>query len=149
MEIILKETIEKVGEKNTIVTVKNGFGRNYLIPAGKAVIANETNRKILANTLKFASRKEEAMLADYKVIAAKLEKANVTVGAKVGTTDKIFGSVTTHHLGEAIMAQLGIDVDRRRIEIEGEEIKTLGKYKANINLHESIQVVMDFEVVAE
>jgi large subunit ribosomal protein L9 len=149
MEVILKKSVENLGDKDAIVTVKPGYARNYLIPQGLAVTANETNRKILANSLKFKSKREEALLAEYKEIAAKLQKANLKVGAKVGSTDKIFGSVTTHHLAEAIKAQLGIEVDRRALTIQGEEIKNLGAYKLDIKLHDQIQVTLDFEVVAE
>jgi large subunit ribosomal protein L9 len=149
MEVILKKSVEKLGERDDVVTVKPGYARNYLIPQGLAVTANETNRKILANSLKFKSKREEAMLADYKEIAAKLAKATLKVGAKVGTTDKIFGSVTTHHLAEAIKTQLGIEVDRRVLSIQGDEIKSLGSYKLDVKLHEDVQVVLDFEVVAE
>jgi large subunit ribosomal protein L9 len=149
MELILKKSVEKLGERDDIVTVKSGYGRNYLIPQGLAVTANETNRKILANSLKFKSKREEALLADYKEIADKLSKATLKVGAKVGTTDKIFGSITTHHLAEAIKTQLGIEVDRRALSIPGDEIKSLGSYKLDVKLHNDIQVVLDFEVVAE
>lgn len=149
MEVILKKSVEKLGYKDDIVTVKPGYARNYLIPQGLAVTANDTNRKILANSLKFKEKRELAMLSDYREIAAKLEKANLKVGAKVGTTDKIFGSVTTHHLAEAIKTQLGIEVDRRALSIQGDEIKTLGSYKLDVKLHEQVQVVLDFEVVAE
>lgn len=149
MEVILKQSVEKLGEKDEIVTVKSGYARNYLIPQGLALTANDSNRKALANALKFKARKEEALLADYKAIAAKLEKAKLTVGAKVGTTDKIFGSITTHHIAEAIKEQLGVEVDRRALTIQGDEIKTLGKYKLDAKLHEQVQVEMDFEVVAE
>lgn len=149
MEVILKKSVEKLGYKDDIVTVKPGYGRNYLIPQGLAVTANETNRKILANSLKFKEKRELAMLSDYREIAAKLEKANLKVGAKVGTTDKIFGSVTTHHLAEAIKTQLGIEVDRRALSIQGDEIKSLGNYKLDVKLHDQVQVVLDFEVVAE
>jgi large subunit ribosomal protein L9 len=105
--------------------------------------------KMLNNKLKFKHKKEEAMLADYKVIAAKLVDMLITVGAKVGTTEKIFGSVTTHHLGDAIKAQAGVEVERKRIEILGDEIKTLGEYKAFIKLHKEVEFEMNFKVVAE
>lgn len=149
MEVILKKNVEKLGYKDDLVTVKSGYGRNYLIPQGFAVAANDSNKKILANSLKFKSRREDAMLTDYKEIAAQLAKANLQVGAKVGTTDKIFGSITTHHLAEAIKTQLGIEVDRRALTIQGDEIKTLGSYKLDIKLHEQVQVVLDFDVIAE
>jgi len=149
MKIILKKDVEFVGEADEVKTVKNGFGRNYLIPQGFAVIANEPNMKMLNNRLKFKHRKEEAMLADYKAIAEKLATAVIKVGAKVGTTEKIFGSITTHHLCDAIKAQAGVEVDRKRVEILGEEIKTLGAYKANVKLHKEVSFELNFEVIAD
>lgn len=149
MKIILKEDIEKLGYADDIVEVKNGYGRNYLIPAKKAVIANGPNVKMLNNKLKFKNLKEEAMLEDYKAIAAKLSTQTITVGAKVGTTDKIFGSVTTHHLCDSILAQAGVEVERRRVVIQGEEIKTLGDYVARVKLHKEVEFDLNFSVVAE
>lgn len=149
MKVILKKDVEFVGYADDVVEVKNGFGRNYLIPQGFAVIANESNIKMLNNKLKFKQKKEEAMLADYKVIAEKLAEAVIKVGAKVGTTDKIFGSVTTHHLCDAIKEQANIEIDRRRVEILGEEIKTLGAYKAKVSLHKEVEFELNFEVIAE
>ena len=104
---------------------------------------------MLTNKLKFKHRKEEAMLEDYKAIAVKLADQVITVGAKVGTTEKIFGSVTTHHLCYSIKAQAGVEVDRRRVEILGDEIKTLGEYKAKVSLHKEVEFEMNFKVVAE
>ena len=129
--------------------MKNGHGRNYLIPQKLAVIANESNMKMLNNRLKFKTKKEEAMLEDYKAIATKLGAMVITVGAKVGTTEKIFGSVTTHHLCDSIKAQAGVEVDRKRVEIVGDEIKTLGEYKAKVSLHKEVVFEMNFKVVAE
>lgn len=149
MKIILKEDIEKLGYADDIVEVKNGYGRNYLIPTKKAVIANEPNVKMLNNKLKFKNLKEEAMLEDYKAIAKKLSNQTITVGAKVGTTDKIFGSITTHHLCDAIAAQAGVEVERRRVEIQGGDIKTLGEYIAKIKLHKEVEFDLNFTVVAE
>ena len=149
MKVILKQDVEKLGYADDVVTVKNGFGRNYLIPQKLAVTANESNMKMLTNKLKFKHRKEEAMLEDYKAIAEKLSGQVITVGAKVGTTEKIFGSVTTHHLCDSIKNQAGVEVDRRRVEILGEEIKTLGEYKAKVSLHKEVEFELDFKVVAE
>lgn len=148
MEIILKERVIGLGEKDDLVTVKAGYGRNYLIPKGLAMIANTTNKKILANNLKFKDKREAAIVAEYTEIAEILKNNVVKVGAKVGTTDKIFGKVTTHHLVEAIKDQLNIEVDRRKVTL-GDEIKTLGSYQADLDLHEKVQAVISFEVVAE
>lgn len=149
MEIILTKRVIGLGEKDDKVTVKNGYGRNFLIPQGFAMIANSTNNKILANNLKFKDKREASIVAEYTEIKDILKSAVVNVGAKVGTTDKIFGSITTHHLAEAIKAQLGVEVDRRKITIQGDEIKTLGEYAAAIDLHEKVQAEVTFQVVAE
>ena len=148
MKVILKKDVEFVGKADDVVTVKDGFGRNYLIPQKLAVIANESNMKMLENQLKFKHKKEEAMLAEYKAIAEKLSDMLITVGAKVGTTEKIFGSVTTHHLCDAIKAQAGVVVDRKRVEIL-DEVKTLGEYKAKVSLHKDVEFELNFKVVAE
>ncbi|MCB0536771.1 MAG: 50S ribosomal protein L9 [Chitinophagales bacterium] len=149
MEIILKERVIGLGEKDDLVTVKPGYGRNYLIPKGLAMIANDSNRKILANNLKFKHVREKALIEEYTQIDNVLRGKVVKVGAKVGTTDKIFGKITTHHLVEAIKEQLGVEVDRRKVSFAGEEIKTLGEYTANVDLHEKVQSEVKFEVVAE
>lgn len=149
MEIILKERVIGLGEKDDLVTVKPGYGRNYLIPKGLAMIANDTNRKILANNLKFKHVREKALIEEYTQIDNVLKSKTIKVGAKVGTTDKIFGKITTHHLVEAIKEQLGVEVDRRKVSFAGEEIKTLGEYTANVDLHEKVQSEVKFEVVAE
>lgn len=149
MNIILTKRVIGLGEKDDLVTVKNGYGRNYLIPQGFAMIANVTNKKILANNLKFKDKREAGIIAEYTEIKTVLNSAVVRIGAKVGTTDKIFGSITTHHLAEAIKIQLGVEVDRKKITVQGDEIKTLGEYAADINLHEQVQAEVKFEVVAE
>jgi large subunit ribosomal protein L9 len=149
MNIILTKRVIGLGEKDDLITVKSGYGRNFLIPQGFAMIANVTNKKILANNLKFKDKREAGIIAEYNEIKAVLSSAVVKVGAKVGTTDKIFGSITTHHLAEAIKAQLGVEVDRKKITVQGDEIKTLGEYVADINMHEQVQAEVKFEVVAE
>ena len=149
MNIILIKRVIGLGEKDDLLTVKSGYGRNFLIPQGFAMIANVTNKKILANNLKFKDKREAGIIAEYNEIKAVLSSAVVKVGAKVGTTDKIFGSITTHHLAEAIKAQLGVEVDRKKITVQGDEIKTLGEYVAEINMHEQVQAEVKFEVVAE
>jgi large subunit ribosomal protein L9 len=149
MNIILTKRVIGLGEKDDLVTVKNGYGRNYLIPSGFAMIANVTNKKILANNLKFKDKREAGIIAEYNEIKVVLSSAIVKVGAKVGTTNKIFGSITTHHLAEAIKTQLGVEVDRKKMTIDGEEIKTLGEYSASLDLHEQVQASVKFEVIAE
>ena len=149
MKVILKKDVEFVGNADDVVKVKNGFGRNYLIPQKFAVLANESNMKVLNNKLKFKHKKEEALLAEYKEIAIMLADKVITVGAKVGTTEKIFGRVTTHHLCDSIKVQAGVEIDRKRVEILGDEIKTLGEYKAKVKLHKEVEFELTFKVVSE
>lgn len=149
MNIILTKRVIGLGEKDDLVTVKNGYGRNFLIPQGFAMIANVTNKKILANNLKFKDKREASIIAEYEEIKQVLASATVKVGAKVGTTDKIFGKITTHHLAEAIKEQLNVEVDRKKMTIDGDEIKTLGEYTASLDLHEKVQASVKLEVVAE
>lgn len=148
MEIILLQDIEKVGDKHTIVTVKNGYGRNYLIPKGMALIANRTNRRRLADL----QRREEAMnakmIGHWKEMATKLEGAKLKIGAKAGTSGKIFGSVTNIQLAAALKEQYGVDVERKRV-ILPKEVKNIGEYEATLNLHPDVQPVVAFEVVEE
>ena len=148
MEIILLKDIEKVGEKHTIVTVKNGYGRNYLIPKGFAIIANDSNRQKLDAIRQKAEEEEAAKLAVVQGVADKLEGKVLKIGAKSGTSGKIFGSVTNIQLSQALEEQFGIEVDRRDIEIT-EEVKTLGTYVAELKLHKELDVKVNFEVVAE
>ena len=149
MDIILTKRVIGLGEKDDLVTVKNGYGRNYLIPQGFAMIANVTNKKILANNLKFKDKREAGIIAEYEEIKKVLASATVKIGAKVGTTEKIFGKITTHHLAEAIKEQLSVEVDRKKVTIDGEEIKTLGEYTASLDLHEKVHASVKFEVIAE
>ncbi len=148
MNIILLKDMDKVGAKHEVVTVKDGYGRNYLIPQGIAVIANDTNMRKL-DELK---RREEAVatrkLDEHKAIAAKLGASVVKIGAKAGTSGKIFGSVTSIQIANSIKEQLDLDVDRKLIEIE-EEIKELGNYSAKVNLHKEVDAKVYFEVISE
>lgn len=148
MEVILRKDLEKLGIINDLVNVKRGFARNYLLPRGYAVLATPANRKQREEYLKQLERKEELMLSQLQETIDKIKDVVVKVGAKVGTTEKIFGSVTTHHLAEALKAQTGITLDRRKITL-AEDVKTLGSYSAEVNLHKDINVTLNFEVVAE
>ena len=149
MEIILKKDVEKLGYADDLVSVKPGYGLNYLIPQGFGVVANDTNRRILAEVLKQKDKKEQKLVAQIGEIKAKLESAKLTIGAKVGTTDKIFGSVTAYHVAEAIKKVANIEVDRRKINIVEGEVKTLGSYTAEVGLGRDHKVTVNFEVVAE
>ena len=147
MEIILKQDIKKVGEKDDIVNVKPGFGRNYLIPQGFAILATTSAKKVLAENIKQAQFKQEKIKKDAEAIASKLEGIKLSIGAKAGETGKIFGSVNTIQIAEALKKQ-GFEVDRRRITFE-EEPKVIGEYVANLNLHKEVKVQVPFEVIAE
>jgi len=147
MEVILKQDIKSLGEKDDIVNVKPGYGRNYLIPKGYAQLATESARKVLAENIKQAQFKQEKIRKDADAIAAKLEGVKLTIGAKAGESGKIFGAINTIQVADALKKQ-GFEVDRRRITFEAEP-KMLGEYVANLNLHKEVKVQVPFEVVAE
>lgn len=148
MEIILLKNIERLGAKYDVVKVKDGFGRNFLIPQKSAVIANKTNLNKLQSLKEAEERKLAALLEDYRKNAELIEGKSFTIGAKAGTTEKIFGSVTNVQLANKLKEELGIEVDRKIIEIE-EEVKTLGTHKATVKLHPEVIANMTFEVVKE
>ncbi|MCI5082194.1 MAG: 50S ribosomal protein L9 [Saprospiraceae bacterium] len=148
MDIILLRDIDKVGDKHTIVNVKDGYGRNYLIPKGYAVIANETNRGKLDEIKAKEEAELQARIDEFKQIADQINGKSIKIGAKAGQSDKIFGSVTNVQIASAIQEQLNVEVERRRIEMP-EEIKELGTYQATIQLHPDVTATIDFEVVAE
>ena len=147
MEIILKEDIVNLGYKNDIVTVKSGYGRNYLIPTGKAVIASPSAKKMLAEELKQRAHKLEKIKKDAEAMAAKLEGVALTIGAKTSSTGTIFGSVTNIQVADAL-AKAGFEVDRKIIYIK-ESVKEVGNYKATLKLHKEVSVEVPFEVVSE
>ena len=147
MEIILKQDIKKLGEKDDVVTVKPGYGRNYLIPQGFAELATPSAKKVLAENIRQAQFKQDKIKKDASELAAKLEGLKLTIGAKAGESGKIFGSVNSIQVADALKKQ-GFEVDRRRITFE-EDPKVLGEYVANLNLHKEVKVQVPFEVVAE
>lgn len=147
MKIILKENVANLGYKDDVVEVKDGYGRNYLIPQGKAVIANASALKQLAENQKQRAHKIAKMLEDAKAAAAALEGVSLTIGAKASTTGTIFGSVNNIQIAEAL-EKLGHNIDRKIIVLK-ESVKELGKYTAKINLHKEVSVEIPFEVVAE
>jgi large subunit ribosomal protein L9 len=147
MEVILKQDIKKLGEKDDIVVVKPGYGRNYLIPQGFAILATESAKKVLAENIRQVQFKQEKIKNDALALAAKLENVKLTIGAKAGETGKIFGSVNSIQIADALKKE-GFDVDRRRITFE-QEPKVLGEYLANLNLHKEVKVQVPFEVIAE
>ena len=147
MELILKQDIKNLGEKDDVVNVRPGFGRNYLIPKGYATLATESAKKVLAENLKQAAFKQDKIKNDATEIAAKLEGIKLSIGAKAGETGKIFVSVNTIQIADALKKE-GFDVDRRRITFDVEP-KFVGEYIANLNLHKEVKVKVAFEVVAE
>lgn len=148
MEVILKQDVEHLGYRDELVTVKNGYGRNFLIPRKFAVEASEANKKILAEVVKQRSHKEAKLKQEAEALAAKLAKEVVKVGAKAGAEGKIFGSVTSLQLSNALVA-LGYNIDRKAISLKNDHVKNLGTYQANVKLHKEITVPVTFEVVAE
>ena len=147
MEIILKEDIVNLGYKNDIVTVKSGYGRNYLIPTGKAVIASPSAKKMLAEELKQRAHKLEKIKKDAEAMAAKLEGVSLTIATKVSSTGTIFGSVSNIQIADAL-AKLGFEVDRKIITVK-DAVKEVGSYVAVVKLHKEVSIEIPFEVVAE
>jgi large subunit ribosomal protein L9 len=148
MEIILKKNVDKLGYKDETVTVKNGYGRNFLIPQGYAVLATPSNKKAHAEMMKQRAHKESKILAEAQEIAAKLADVTVKIATKVGENGKIFGSVNTVQLADALRA-VGFDIDRKSIKIKDEPIKEVGTFEAEANLHKGVKPVFKFEVVGE
>ena len=147
MEIILKEDIVNLGYKNDIVTVKSGYGRNYLIPTGKAVIASPAAKKMLAEELKQRAHKLEKIKKDAEELAAKLEGVSLKIATKVSSTGTIFGSVGNIQIAEEL-AKLGHNIDCKIIVVK-DVVKEVGNYKAIVKLHKEVSVEIPFEVVAE
>ncbi|MBR5612728.1 MAG: 50S ribosomal protein L9 [Bacteroidaceae bacterium] len=146
MEIILKEDVVNLGYKNDIVTVKSGYGRNYLIPTGKAVIASPAAKKMLAEELKQRAHKLEKIKKDAEALAEQLKGVSLTIATKVSATGTIFGSVSNIQIAEEL-AKLGHNVDRKIIFVKG--VKEVGSYTATVKLHKEVSVEIPFEVVAE
>lgn len=149
MEIILKQDIPNLGFKDDIVTVKNGYATNYLIPKGLAILALSSEKKKLAETIRQRAFKEEKVVKEAEKLASKLRDIEVKIGAKTGTSGKIFGSVNALQIAEAIKSQFDIDIDRKKIVVDGDAVKELGSYTAKINLHKEVRFEIKFEVVAE
>ncbi len=149
MEIILKQDVPNLGFKDDLVTVKDGYATNYLIPKGLAMMALDSEKKKLAETMKQRAFKEEKVKKEAEKVAEKLQDIEVKIGAKTGTSGKIFGSVNALQIAEAIKNQYDIDIDRKKIMVDGDAIKELGTYTAKINLHKDVRVDLKFEVVGE
>ncbi len=149
MEVILKQDVRNLGYKDDVVKVRPGYGRNYLIPNGLAIVADQSARKIHAENVKQRAHKEAKVKAEAEKQAGKLQEMTVKVGAKAGDNGKIFGSITSVQLTDALR-KLGFDIDRRNITIENEEnVKSVGVYNAKVRLHKEVQASFKFEVVSE
>lgn len=147
MEVILKEDIITLGYKDDVVRVKDGYARNYLIPQGKAVIATEAAKKVLAENQKQRAHKLEKIKADAESIAESLKDVSLTIGAKTSSTGSIFGSVTNIQIAEALLKK-GFEIDRKIILIK-DQVKEVGNYTAIVKLHKEVSAEIPFEVVAE
>lgn len=147
MEVILKQDVQGLGYKNDTVEVKPGYGRNYLIPQGIAVIASKSNKKKFAENIKQAAHKAEKLKKDAEAIADKIGDLTLEIGAKAGESGKIFGAVTTIQIAEALK-QKGFDIDRKKISFN-QNIKELGEYTALIDLHRDVHHEITVKVVAE
>lgn len=148
MEVILIQDVDNLGGANEVVKVRNGYARNYLIPRKLAVEANPVNLKQLEARIKQLRKKEEAMLAEINSVIEKLKEAPLKIGAKSGTSGKIFGTVTPLQISRAIHEQKGYEIDRKKIQLP-DEIKELGLYKATIEFGNGQTAEVEFEVVAE
>jgi large subunit ribosomal protein L9 len=148
MELILKKDVENLGFADDLVTVKNGYGRNFLIPQGFAVIATPSAKKVLAETLKQRAYKEKKVVDDAKAEAAKLTDIELKITAKAGEGDKLFGSVTNADLAEALEKE-GVSIDKKYISIAGGAIKRTGYYGATIRFHRDVIADFSFDVIAE
>jgi large subunit ribosomal protein L9 len=149
MDVILKQDVANLGYKDEIVTVKDGYGRNYLIPKGLAVLATESARKVVNENNRQRAFKVEKIRDEATALAKALEKLELKIGAKAGTSGKIFGSVNAIQIAQALKDQFNYDIDRKSIDVDGDSIKELGMHKAKIRLHKDIAAEISFEVVAE
>ena len=148
MEVILKKNVDNLGYVNEVVTVKPGYGRNFLIPQGYAVLATASAKKAHAEIMKQKAHKESKVMAEAEELGKKLEATSVKIVTKVGEKGKIFGSVNTVQLSEALKAE-GIDIDRKSLKIKDEPIREIGSYEATANLHKDVKTNFSFEVVGE
>ena len=148
MEIILTQDVDRLGSKDDLIKVKDGFARNFLIPQKKAIVATSTAKKVLAENIKQRAHKESKLKNEALAIAEKLANKKITIGAKTSTLGKIFGSVNTIQIAEAINKK-GFEIDRKQIMLPEDHIKEVGTYSAKIKLHKEVIVEIEFEVVAE
>ncbi len=148
MEVILKKNVDNLGYANELVTVKPGYGRNFLIPQGYAILATASAKKAHAEIMKQKAHKDSKILAEAQELATKIEATSVKIVTKAGEKGKIFGSVNTIQLSDALKAE-GIEVDRKSLKIKDEPIREIGSYEATANLHKEVKATFTFEVVGE
>jgi large subunit ribosomal protein L9 len=148
MEIILKKNVDKLGYANELVNVKPGYGRNFLIPQGYAVLATPSAKKAHAEIMRQKSHKEAKNLAEAQELATKIEGLTITIATKAGENGKIFGSVSTVQLAEAIR-KAGFEIDRKSLKIKDEPIKEIGTFEAEANLYKGVKQAFKFEVISE
>jgi len=148
MEVILLKNVDKLGYANEVVTVKPGYGRNFLIPQGYAILATASAKKAHEEVMRQKSHKETKMLAEAQELAAKLAEVNVTISTKAGENGKIYGSINTIQLSDALKAA-GFDIDRKSLKIKDEPIREVGSYEAEANLYKGVKQAVKFAVVAE
>lgn len=148
MDIILKQDVSGLGDKDEIVSVKDGYARNYLIPQGHAILVTSSAKKVHEENKRQRSHKEEKIKLEAEEMAQKLSDVKLTIGAKTSSSGKIFGSVNTIQIAEALKKE-GFDIDRKKITIEGDQVKEVGKYKAIVKLHKEVKAEIDFDIIAE
>ncbi|HDZ41972.1 MAG TPA: 50S ribosomal protein L9 [Bacteroidetes bacterium] len=148
MDIILKQDVNGLGDKGDIVSVKDGYARNFLIPQGYAVLATPSAKKVHEENTRQRAHKEEKIKKEAEEIGGKLADVTLTIGAKTSSSGKIFGSVNTIQIAEALKNK-GFDIDRKNISIEGDQVKEIGKYRAQIKLHKEVKAEIEFEIIAE
>jgi large subunit ribosomal protein L9 len=147
MEVILIKDVENLGPANIVVKVKNGYGRNFLIPQGLALPASQANLNAFHHRMRLQEAKEARMLDDFKAIASKLQSSKLVIKTKAGTSGKIFGSVNTLQIAQAIKDVHGIDIERRKITLP-EDVKDLGSYTASIALSKQVETKVEFDVIS-
>ena len=149
MEVILLQDVDTLGQANDMVKVKAGYARNYLMPRKLAIEANDHQRKLLVERQKQQAIKEEKMVAEISKISEQLQSITLRIGAKTGTSGKIFGSVTTMQIAQALKNQASFSIDRKKIKLPEDEIKTIGNYTVTIDLGKDATVPVQIEVVGE
>jgi large subunit ribosomal protein L9 len=149
MDVILKQDVDNLGYKNDLVSVKPGYARNFLVPKGMAVIATASAKKVREEDVRQRAHREAKLIEEATALLKKIQDADIKVGAKAGEKDKIFGSVNSIQVAEAIKAATGSEVDRKKVGLKESTVKKLGTYTATVRLHKEVEGEFEFEVVAE